>query len=162
MTVQPVQPERHLRIPERLELTRGAGSLDRVRPQRLEEAVVLIAVGPLLGLDQVLVDQPAHDVEHRHRVDVADRRHDVLGRLHREEPGEHPEPTEEHLLDLVQPVVAPVDRRGQRLLPGEHGAGTAGEEVEPIVELRRDSLHRHLTAHARAASSSASGMPSSR
>ena len=66
--------------------------------------------------------------------------------VHREDPGEHPEPTEEHLLDLVQPVVAPIDRRGQGLLPGKHRAGTAGEEMEPIVELRRDPLRRHLPA----------------
>ena len=37
-------------------------------------------------------------------------------------------------------------RGGQGLLSGHHGAGPAGEQPEPVVELGGDPLSRHLPA----------------
>ena len=45
--------------------------------------------------------------------------------------------------------MAPVDRGGQGLLAGHDGAGTAGEQPEPVVELGGDALGGQLPAAGR-------------
>ncbi len=149
LRLQPVDPELHLCVPDRFELIGDADSVERVRPQRLQQPVVLLPARSLFRHHEVLVDQPAHHVEHGHGFDVAERRRDSLRSLHREDPGEDAEAAEHDLLALVQPVVAPFHRRGQRLLAGEDGAGASCEEMEAIVELEGDSLNGHLAATSR-------------
>ena len=61
----------------------------------------------------------------------------------------------------VEQLVAPVDRRAQRLLPRRRRPAAAGQQPEAVVEPCRDLLHGQHATRA-AASSSASGMPSSR
>ena len=86
---------------------------------------------------------------------------DLLGRVEREAAGEHREAPEHRALALGQQLVAPVDRRLQRLLAGQHRARAAGEQPEAVVEPGRDLLDRSPRTRA-AASSTASGMPSRR
>ena len=162
LRLEPIHPERQMRVSDRIELTGDADSIERVRPQRLQQPVVLLPARSLFRHHEVLVDQPAHHVEHGHGFDVAERRRDSLRSLHREDPGEDAEAAEHDLLALVQPVVAPFHRRGQRLLAGEDGAGASCEEMEAIVELEGDSLNADIWRQRAAASSSASGMPSRR
>ena len=73
---------------------------------------------------------------------------------------EHGQATEGRLLGLGQQRVAPVDRRPQRPLPRLRGARTAGEQAEAVISrsARSGSDSDDIRA---AASSSASGMPSS-
>ena len=144
LRLEPIDPERHMRVPDRIELTGDAELIERERAQRLEQPVVLLAARSFVRDHEVLVDQPAHNVEHTHRFDVAHRRRDHLGRLHRKGSGEDAEATEHDLLVLVQPVVAPFHRRGEGLLAREDGAGAAREEMEAIVELEGDALGGHL------------------
>ena len=66
--------------------------------------------------------------------------HDLLGRVEREAAGEHREAAEHGAFALGQQVVAPVDRRLQRLLAGQHGACAAGQQPEAVVEPGRDLL----------------------
>ena len=73
-------------------------------------------------------------------------RHHRLGGFERERSGEHAEPPERDLLLVVEAFVAPVDRGGQGLLTGHHGAGASGQEPEAVVELGGDALGGELTA----------------
>ena len=129
-----------MRVSDRIELTGHPRAIERIHAQCLQEPIELLAARSLLRDHEVLVDQPAHDVEHGDRVDVAQRRRDRLGRFHREGAGQDTEPAEDQLLVLVQQVVTPLHRRGERLLAGEQRAGAPREEAEAIVELERDPL----------------------
>ena len=48
--------------------------------------------------------------------------------------GEHREPGPQPLLGLAAQLVAPVDERAQRLLPGQRRPAPAGEQAEPVVQ----------------------------
>ncbi len=61
----------------------------------------------------------------------------------------------------LEQVVAPLDRRAQRLLPGRRVARARGQQGQPPVE-PREELVRIQSATRAAASSIASGSPSSR
>ncbi len=65
-----------------------------------------------------------------------------LRRLEGRSPGEHGQAAEDRPLRLGQQVVAPVDRRPQRLVPGDGGPAAAGQQAEPVVEAGRDLLDR--------------------
>jgi hypothetical protein len=43
-------------------------------------------------------------------------------------------------LDVGQQLVAPVERRAQRLMAGQRRAVSAGQELEAVVEMRREAL----------------------
>ena len=58
-------------------------------------------------------------------------------------------------------LIAPVERSAERLVPGQRGPSAARQEPEPIVQMRRQVPHTKTPTRA-AASSSASGIPSSR
>ena len=73
------------------------------------------AIACVVGVDHRLVDERDEQVEHVDGLDVASGA-DALGRVEREAAGEHREPPEQRPLALGQQVVAPVDRRLQRLL----------------------------------------------
>src|SRR5207244_2238916 len=63
-------------------------------------------------------------------------------RLEVEGRGEDAEPAEEHALGVVEQLVAPLDRREQRLLPREGGAGAAGQQPAAVVEPVGEPLER--------------------
>jgi hypothetical protein len=65
---------------------------------------------------------------------------------------------QEHALGLEQQLVAPVERRPQRLVPRQCRPPAASRQVEAIIEAGGDLLD----AERADASSIASGMPSSR
>ena len=73
-------------------------------------------------------------------IDVeAVARADLLGRLQLEAAGEDREPAEQQLLVRLEQVVAPLERRGQRLLPGRRGVAAAAQQAEAVVEPVRRS-----------------------
>ena len=49
------------------------------------------------------------------------------------------------MLVVAEQVVAPFDRRTERLLAGPHDAGAADEETEAVVELHCDLLGAEVT-----------------
>ncbi len=65
---------------------------------------------------------------------------DVLRRLQPEASGEHRQAPQERLLALVEQVVAPGQRRPQRLLAGHGRAAPRREQVERVVEALDDLL----------------------
>ena len=67
---------------------------------------------------------------------------DGLGRGERAAAGEDGEAREERLLVGAEQVVAPVDRRAERLLAGGQVARAAGEEVEALLEPGEQRLGR--------------------
>ena len=93
----------------------------------------------------------------RVEICVADR----LRRLERAAAREDGEPREEPLLVLVEQLVAPLDRRAQRLL-ARVDAAAGLEQVEPSARAARASCSGERTRTRAAASSSASGRFSSR
>ena len=108
--------------------------------------------GLVRAADEALVDERLERVE----VGVGDR----LGRLERAAAAEDREPREERAARLVQQVVAPLDRRAERLL-ARVGVAAALEEVRRCSSRSRSCSARGRLARA-AASSIASGRWSSR
>ena len=76
--------------------------------------------------EQALVDERAERVE----LGFAD----LLGGLERAAAGEDGQAGEELLLGLVEQVVAPGDRRPQRLLALRGVARAAGQQRQPVLE----------------------------
>ena len=66
----------------------------------------------------------------------------LLGGLQREAAGEDGQAAEEHALLAGEQVVAPLDRGAQRLLARARRAAAAGEDVEAVVQARRDLVER--------------------
>ena len=124
----------------------ASGPVEGVGAQGLQQPVAGLATEALVGDDEALVDESADEVEHLGGVDVAARGHDRLGGFEGERSGEHAESPERGLLGFVEAVVAPVDRGGQGLLAGHHGAGAAGQQPEAVVELGGDALGGQLPA----------------
>ena len=111
-------------------------ALERVRADRLQHREARLAVGLFLLAEQAVVDQrrePGEDV-----LAAADG----LGGVERAAAGEDGEAREERLLVRAEQVVAPVDRRAERLLAGGQVARAAGEEVEALLEPREQRLRR--------------------
>ena len=121
--VHPVQPLAHrgalepaLGVLEDLAEMPRVGAPGVVEPAAgLEQVVGVLAHGlehreaPVAARQQAVLDQRGETVE---RVQAADR----LGGLEREAADEHAEPLERGLRGRVEQVVAPADRRPQRLL----------------------------------------------
>ena len=89
---------------------------------------------PLPFPDEALVDERGQGVQ----VALAHG----LGRLERPAPGEDREPRQSLLLVLLEQVVAPGDRRPQRLLPFGCVPGPAGEEREPLLQPSEQGIGR--------------------
>jgi hypothetical protein len=115
----------------------------RVRPDGLQQPVPGLRA-PRLGHDERLVHQPGQRAEHGAGVDVA-ARPDVAGRREAEAPDKDREPAEHRAVGVVEHVVAPRHRRGERLVAGHDAARTPHEQREPVVERRLD-LHRRERA----------------
>ena len=83
--------------------------------------------------DEGLVHQPTHDVEDIGARDLVVGA-DGLDRFELAAADEYRQPSEQASLVFEEEVVAPVDDGTQGLLAGQRGAGTAGEQREPVVE----------------------------
>jgi hypothetical protein len=116
--------------------------LRAVLPDRLEHAVPGCGVlSRLVTDDDRLVDEARHQVQHviaRDAVALAD----LLGGIEVEAAGEDGEPRPHGLLGGRAEVVAPADRRVQRLLPGRHRGLATGEQAEPVLEALQDLFRR--------------------
>ena len=129
-----LQHDRRLRVPDRLVPPRGPELLGGVLADRLEHREAWLAVG-VVGHDS---EAPPHQRVERVEVAAADR----LDRLEPCAAREHGEAGEQALLVGLEQLVAPVDRRPQRLLTSRSVGGAADEEGEPLVEPFQDRLRR--------------------
>ena len=102
-----------------------------------------VAVSGVVELDQALVDQAGQGIEHVDGSDDVLVGGDRFGPVERERALEDGEAAQHRLVDVVEQVDAPRDRREQRLLPRQRGAGAAGEQPEGVVEAARQPLQRH-------------------
>ena len=99
-------------------------------PQGVEHPIRVVAVGH----DQRPVDHRGQQLQRVGREAMGgDAARGVVG----EPPGEHTKPREVGALIVVEQLVAPLDRRPQRALPGIPGRA-GGEQREPIVEPLED------------------------
>ena len=122
--------------------------LRRVLPDRLQHPVALVREA-----QQALLD------ERLQRVEVGVR--DLLGRVERAAPDEDGERSEDALLLFGEEVVAPGDRRPERLLP-RLGVSAASQQVEAMRRGARGSALGESAFVRAAASSTASGRSSRR
>jgi hypothetical protein len=130
-----VEDERGVRGLGGRALARRVELLARVGPDRLQHAVAGGAVGLRHGDDERLVHQ------RRERLPRLGPAH-PLGRGERGAARERAEPPGDGALGLREELPAPVDDRAQRLVAGERGAHTGGEQAEPVVEAVGDLLGR--------------------
>jgi hypothetical protein len=104
----------------------------RVRSDRLQQAVAN-RPAVVVGHDERLVHQPGEGREDLVAPDGPPGT-ERLGGSQAEAAGEHGEPAEHGLVGLVEERMAPVDRRGERLVPAVGPAGPSHEQLEPIVQ----------------------------
>ena len=135
------------------QLTGVPGPVEAVLADRLQQPVlglgVAVAIDVVVDLHEALVDEPAEQVEHRPRVEIAGRRAERLGQAEPERTRAHRQPTQQTALVVVEQVVAPRHRRQQGLLSRQRRAGAAGQQPEPLVEITGDPLRRQLPAACR-------------
>ena len=144
-------------VARRLGLAARLGqALGGVLAHRLQQPVAPRAGGALVHLHQRLVDQPRQQVEHRVRGEAVARA-DRLGGLQRPAAGEDRQPPQQRPLRLGQQVVAPVERRPQRLLARQRGPAAAGQQPEAVVQPPGDLLDRQRPARARPPARSPAG-----
>src|SRR5260370_39727750 len=118
---------------------RVAGCIElraRVLPDGVQQAISHDAVS-LIGDHQRLVDQPGEVFENG-MLPAALVLGDRLGGPETEATGEHAEPREQRSLFEAEQLVAPLDRRPERAMASVRGSGSSGENVEVVVETRRD------------------------
>ena len=144
-----------------LELTAFLELLERVLADRLEQPEARLAVRrrPTAGRGSCRRATRAFE---RLRRTPFPRGRNGIRELERAAAGEDAEPGEERLLGRLEQVVAPVDRVPQRALALGQVAGAAGQQVEPVLEPARRSPAAMSSFTRAAASSIASGRPSSR
>ena len=111
-------------------LARRREALGRVLADRVEQAQALV-----LGDHERLVDQARRQAGDAPALDRAAGAH-VLGGVERERAREHRQAPEQQALLAVEQLVAPVDRRAQRLLAGERRAAAVAEDVEAVAQAR--------------------------
>ena len=145
------------------DLAGRARPLVAVLPDRLQQPIPGDRSPGVGGLDEDhgLVHELRQEVERLSGVELGSGA-DALDRLEREPACEHRQAAEQRLLRLREQVVAPVERRAQRLLARLRRPAASRQEAEPIVEPLRDLVDAERARTRAAASSMASGMPSSR
>ena len=104
---------------------------------RLQQSIPAVA---LVELHQALVHEPGEHVEDVDRGNEIAVARNGLGGIEGERPLEHCETAQHRLLGGVEQVDAPRNRRQQRLLTGQRGAGPAREQPEGVVETGGQSL----------------------
>ena len=144
-------------VADRVELAGQGELLGGVLADRLEQLV--LAAGLVLQ-QQRLLDEPAGETATLRRALALARAHRV-DRREVEPAGEHGHPSKQPALVLGQQGVAPLHGGAQRSLRTVGPPRRLGQQVEQIVEMRRDVLQLEPGHHA-AASSMASGSPSTR
>ena len=122
---------------ERGRLARLVEPLARVQANGLEQAVAALAGGALVGGDKRLLDETCEHVGDARTVELAAGAH-ALDRLELEAAGEDREPTKQRPLVRLEQVVAPLQRRRERLLPRRRRVAHAAEHAEAVVEPLRD------------------------
>ena len=147
-SLEPPDPEPHVGVAQQCQLSRVMSPVQCVTGVRSPAAGTGARRAPVVVEHEALVDEAAEQVEHlaRSRSPGAATR---LGRVERERPGEDAEPAQDAPAPAVEEVVAPVDRRGQGLLPGQRGPRAAGEQPEAVVEVARRSARRSAPAAGR-------------
>src|SRR5260370_78436 len=116
-----------------LEIAAFGEFLERVGPRRLEQPV---SGDRARGLhDHEGLRGQVRDAVHDLRcAEVGGGRHRAR-RLQREAADEDGQAPQDGALDGGKQLVAPVERRTQRLMPRQRGAVAAGEQPEPVVEM---------------------------
>jgi hypothetical protein len=107
--------------------------LESVFPDRLQHLEPRLAVRAFRTAQQALVHDGGHAFEHVH-PEVLPGVADGLRRFDRAGGGEDGQATEEALLRRREHLVAPVDRRSQRLLPRGHVFRSAREDLQAVIE----------------------------
>ena len=90
--------------------------------------------------DERLRDQIGDAVHDFRRRDLGARNNRAC-RFQAEDAGEYRQAPQDHPLGLAQQLVAPVERRPQRLVARQGGAPAAGQDPEAIVEVCGDLLN---------------------
>jgi hypothetical protein len=116
----------------RIRLTAFDEFFDGVCPRRLEQAVVRGGV-IALGRDERLGDQLRNTVDDLRRSDLGARR-DCACRRQAKAAGEDREATQHHALGFGEQLVAPIERRPQRLVPRQRRAVPVGQHVKTVIE----------------------------
>ena len=103
-----------------------------------------ITVSALDRHDQRLGDEAIQSVEDLVRCKGFAGRH-RFGCRECPSAGKYGQACEQHLLDRLQQIVAPIDQRAKRLVARQSGAAAAGQQGEAVVEPGRDHFHRQRT-----------------
>src|SRR5439155_3048295 len=124
--------------PEALELAALEELFAGVRARRLEQPIRRGSAAEV-GRNERLGHEVRHALDDVRARELRARR-DRGGGVEREASREHRQPPQDDALRLGQQLVAPVERRAQRLLARQRRAAAACEEPEAIVEPRRDAF----------------------
>jgi len=116
-------------------LTELGELLGAVLPDRVEQAVARDGAVDLRR-DQRFRDQIGKAVDDFRRRDLR-ACHDRTGRLQAEHTSKDRQATQDRALGLGQQLVAPVERRPQRLVPRQRRAAAARQQVQTIIEAGR-------------------------
>ncbi len=132
------QGKRPLRVPagQCVLLTGLDEGFTRVHAHRLQEAVAPSPV-TVLDRDERLLGEARETVGDLGGVEAV-LGADVLGCLELEASREDRKPAEEDLLVRLEQLVAPLERRSQRLLSSRRPMAAASEQAETVVEPLRD------------------------
>ena len=115
--------------------------VERVLSHRLQQAVAGARLA-VFDENERLVDQRAEQVEHREALEALAGSH-LLRQVERPAAGEYGQPAQQLALVLLEQLIAPVDRRSQRLLARQRASRPAGQQAEAIGERRGDLLDGH-------------------
>ena len=126
----------------------GLAALDQPlqckQPRRLQHPVARDDV--TFGNDKRFLDQCTEMLQDVPTVDSLFIFCDLLGGLEREASGEDTQATQDDLLGGCQQLVAPLERRSQRLVTAQRSPPTPGKNVEALIELVAqafDTQQRH-------------------
>ena len=123
-------------VGERLFLSRLRQPLAGVHADGLEEPVAAPR-GALLDRHERLLGEPRERIRRHLRVEAVAGAH-LLDGVELEPAGEYGQPPEEHRFVGLEQVVAPLQRRRQRLLPRRRGVAAVAQDPEAVVEPLRD------------------------
>ena len=131
--------ERPTRMPirEHRPLAGLVEALTRVHANRLQQTITAPA-SRLPDGDERLLREAREEVGDPGSLEIVVGRADFLGRLELEAAREDREPAEEDPLVRLEEIVAPLERRAQRLLARRAGKASRTKKTEPVVEPLRD------------------------
>ena len=113
---------------------------ERILPYRLEHAVATLVAG-FVGMDERRQGQFAqHGLDHPGLEITLSA--DILCSEHRPTAGEDGEPPKQSAFLVAQQVVAPVECRAQRLLPGQGSCIAACQHADALIKAIDDRRQR--------------------